>query len=68
MFRISTADGQGVARFDGLSPGRYGAALRGMSAQANEYFSDTIFFEVGESDVEMVEIRAHRGATITGKP
>ncbi len=66
-FRISTADGQGVARFDGLSPGRYGAALRGMPTQSNEYFSETTFFEVGESDVEMVEVRAQRGATITGK-
>jgi hypothetical protein len=66
---IIVTDGAGVAMVSGLPQGRYGAtfmAPRG-STQPSEYFSETTFFEVGEGDIEGVEVRAQHGATITGK-
>jgi hypothetical protein len=63
---IMTTDGQGMARFDGLLPGRYGVQLR-SSDTPSEYFSDAVTFEVFDSDLEGVEVRAQRGAVITGR-
>ncbi|MBI1760047.1 MAG: hypothetical protein HYR56_01295 [Acidobacteria bacterium] len=59
-------DANGVARFDQLKPGRYGATLRG-GATPSEYFSEMVKYEITDSDVEGLEIRAQRGATLSGK-
>ena len=63
---VITTDARGVGRLDGLQPGRYGLTLRNGST-ASEYFSEQVTFEMHDSDVEGVEIRAQRGATLSGK-
>jgi protocatechuate 3,4-dioxygenase beta subunit len=64
-YYATTADSQGVARFDGLKAGRYGTQLRGDGQ--SEYFSEVVAVDVADSEVENIELRAQRGATITGK-
>lgn len=56
---LTEADGEFVLR--GLSPGRYAAF-----PMSNEYYGDPTIFEVTNSDVEGLEIKAYRGATISG--
>lgn len=66
---IAIADAQGVVRLDGLPAGRYSLSLMniGLGGGApSEYFSDPTIFEILDGDVEMVEVRAKRGATISG--
>lgn len=64
-FDTTTTDAQGIARFDGLAAGNYAVVVANMSA-ASDYFSDPVQFEVSEGEPETVEIRAQRGAMITG--
>lgn len=59
-------DAQGFVRTDQAKPGRYSATVRGGSTPT-EYFSETLKYEVQDSDVEGLEIRAQRGATLSGK-
>lgn len=66
---MAIADAQGVVRLDGLPSGRYSMSIMnlGIGGDApSEYFSDSTLFEVLDSDIEMVEVRAKRGATISG--
>ena len=56
------ANGEFVLR--GLSPGRYAAFS--VSEGATDYYSDPTMFEVTNSDVEGLEVKAYRGAVITG--
>ncbi|MBI1760049.1 MAG: carboxypeptidase regulatory-like domain-containing protein [Acidobacteria bacterium] len=63
------ADPQGIARLDGLPTGRYSLTITniGVGGSApSDYFSDPVAFEILDGDVEMVEVRAKRGATISG--
>lgn len=60
------ADAQGFVRADQVKPGRYSATVRGGSTPS-EYFSEMLKYEVQDSDVEGLEIRAQRGATLSGK-
>jgi hypothetical protein len=64
---MATTDALGVARFDGVMAGRYGVSFFNVGPQPNEYFSEPVVFEVVDSDLEGVELRAQRGATISGK-
>lgn len=66
MLSSQTTDALGVARLERVMTGRYGASLR-PGALATEYFSEMVPFEVRDGDVEGLEIRAQRGATISGK-
>lgn len=66
---MAIADAQGVVRLDGLPSGRYSLSIMNLgigSDTPSEYFSDPTIFEVLDSDIEMVEVRAKRGATISG--
>jgi len=56
---------QGEFTLQGLVPGRYTATLELLGA-ANAYYSDPITFEIQESDTEGLEIKASRGASISG--
>ncbi len=58
-------DGQGNFRLTGLTPGRYEVAHSGP-LQDSEYFSDRTAFEVIDGNVEGLEIKAKRGASISG--
>lgn len=59
---VTDANGEFVMR--GLAPGRYAAFP--VAEAAKEYYSDPAIFEVTNSDVEGVEVKAYRGAVITG--
>lgn len=59
---LTNANGEFVLR--GLTPGRYGTFP--AATAANDFYSDTTTFEVTNSDVEGVEIKAFRGAAMNG--
>jgi protocatechuate 3,4-dioxygenase beta subunit len=59
---LTNANGEFGLR--GLTPGRY--AVFPVAETAKEYFSDPTIFEVTDSDVEGLEIKAYRGAVISG--
>jgi hypothetical protein len=66
---MAIADAQGLVRLDGLPSGRYSLSLMNIAlggSAPSDYFSDPTIFEVLDGDVEMVEVRAKRGATISG--
>ncbi|HEX4949580.1 MAG TPA: carboxypeptidase-like regulatory domain-containing protein, partial [Blastocatellia bacterium] len=56
---LTEANGEFVLR--GLSPGRYAAFV-----MSKEYYGDPTIFEVTNSDVEGIEVKAFRGASISG--
>jgi hypothetical protein len=69
--KIATTDDEGRFKFTGLSSGRYELDLRKprevFSAIGNkEYYNEKSRFEVSDSDVNDLEIRAIRGSTISG--
>lgn len=65
---MAIADAQGIVRLDGLPSGRYSLSITnlGGGGTSSDYFSDPTIFEILDSDVDMVEVRAKRGATISG--
>jgi hypothetical protein len=63
---FEVADARGIVRLDNVLPGRYGVTVRAGSTPS-EYFSELTTFEVQGNDVEGVEVRAQRGATLSGK-
>jgi hypothetical protein len=64
---LVVTDERGIARYEGISPGRYGIRVESNVVTPSDYFSDPIIYELTDTDVEGLEIRAHKGATITGK-
>ena len=58
------ADEQGKFRIVGLTPGRYG--LTSTDGVGKEYYADPVTFEIDEKDVEGLELKLQRGATING--
>jgi hypothetical protein len=58
-------DDEGKFRVIGLSSGRYELSLQNH-AGLDEHYSEKTLFEVGESDVSGLEVKAIRGATISG--
>jgi protocatechuate 3,4-dioxygenase beta subunit len=63
-------DEQGNFRFSGLTPGQYRLSLADftsfLTGGGSGYYSDGTRFEIQSADVAGVEIRAKRGATISG--
>jgi len=63
-------DGQGNFRLNGLAPGQYQLGLADyesfLTGGGSGYYSDGTRLEIQNSDVAGVEIRAKRGATISG--
>ncbi len=62
---------KGEFRIAGLLPGTYSVSVPAMSfasgaATSSEYFSETTSFEISSDDTSGVELRVHRGASITG--
>src|SRR5262249_60670023 len=73
--REATTDDEGRFKVTGLSSGRYELFLwnrRGMSYQpsasigSNEHYSEKTEFEVNDSDVSGLEVKAIRGSTVSG--
>ncbi|HXT64458.1 MAG TPA: carboxypeptidase-like regulatory domain-containing protein [Pyrinomonadaceae bacterium] len=63
-FLGSTAGSRGEFRIDGLAPGRYGVSL--APGFEIPFYSDPMFFEITDSDVTNLEIKASRGLTLSG--
>jgi protocatechuate 3,4-dioxygenase beta subunit len=63
-------DEQGNFHFSGLTPGQYRLSLADfasfLTGGGSGYYSDGAKFEIQSADVAGVEIRAKRGATISG--
>ena len=64
----ATSDGRGTVRLEGLAAGRYGTGVAGFSFNglSVDYYSEATPFEISDSDIEAVEIRAQRGVTVSG--
>ena len=69
-FSISgMSDARGIVRLDNLAVGRYGADISSfarMEGQNSDYYSEMTPFEITDSDIESLEIRAHRGIAVSG--
>ena len=59
-----SADEQGQFNLRGLVPNRYGVTASG--GVNTNYFSDPTLFEITDKDVEGLELKLQRGATING--
>ncbi len=66
---LGATDTEGEFRVTGLTPGRYSASLRssfGGADTTGDFYSDPVSFEISGDNLTGVEIRAHRGASISG--
>ena len=59
------ADDKGVFRFDGVLPGRY--VVFAMSEDQSGYYCDPVTVVVSREDINELEIKLHRGASISGR-
>lgn len=59
-----TSDEAGEFRIDGLVPNQYGVFAQ--PDDRSEFYSDPVKFKVVDADVSDVEIKVHRGSTISG--
>jgi protocatechuate 3,4-dioxygenase beta subunit len=64
-FTGNQTDANGKFRLEGLRPGHY-AVYTFAAGQANSSYSEPVQFDVSDSDVTGIEIKARRGATING--
>ena len=56
--------GTGAFRIDNLPPGRYAVALR--PGAGTGYYGESTPFDIADADVSDLELKIHRGSTITG--
>ena len=61
----AATDSQGNFRLTGLTPGKYEIGYSGSLGES-EYYSDRTGFEVIDDNVEGLEVKAKRAATISG--
>ncbi len=57
---------RGEFRLEGLEPGRYGVSIATMFADASSFYSEPVFFNITDSDVTNLELKATRGQTLSG--
>jgi protocatechuate 3,4-dioxygenase beta subunit len=62
---ILPANSKGEYRLEGLEPGRYGVQIAGQY-DSGGYYSDPTLFEVVDSDVSNVEVKATHGLSLSG--
>src|SRR5262245_2072976 len=63
-FRTTGSDGG--FRLAGLRPGQYRLSVRPVREDGIEWYSDDLTIEVADEDVSGIELKAHRGASISG--
>ena len=56
---------RGEFRLEGLEPGRYGVSIS-ASFESSAHYSDPLFFEIADTDVTNLEVKATRGQTLSG--
>jgi protocatechuate 3,4-dioxygenase beta subunit len=64
-FSGTQTDANGKFRLEGLRPGRY-AVYTMAASQENSTYSESVIFDIADSDVSGIEIKLRRGATING--
>jgi protocatechuate 3,4-dioxygenase beta subunit len=62
----ATTDDEGRFTCAGLDPGPYDLSLRERMGVSSEYYSEKTRFEVTDSNVSGLEVKAIRGSTISG--
>jgi protocatechuate 3,4-dioxygenase beta subunit len=62
----ATTDDEGRFTCAGLDPGRYELSLWERKRQSSEHYSEKIIFEVIDSNLSGLEVKAIRGSTISG--
>lgn len=62
---ILPANSKGEFHLEGLEPGRYGVQLAGQY-DSGGYYSDPTFFEIVDSDVSNLEVKAVHGLSLSG--
>src|SRR5262245_46899591 len=63
-FRNTGNDGR--FRLTGLRPGQYRLSIRQWSEAGIEWYSDDLTIEVADEDVSGIELKARRGASVSG--
>ncbi len=61
---LPTATG-GEFRLEGLEPGHYGVSISG-SLDVSTVYSDPLFFDISDSDISNLELKASRGLMLSG--
>lgn len=61
----ATSNSRGEFRLDGVVPGRY-AVFAGTSKEDPDFYSDTVLFQVIDADVTGLEVKVHRGSSLSG--
>jgi hypothetical protein len=56
---------RGEFRMEGLEPGRYGVAVS-ASFESSTHYADPLFFEITDTDLTNLELKASRGLTLSG--
>ena len=64
--RYSTTLSDGRFEIRDSPPGRYEVAVSTTGPPNQGYYSDPVTTEVGDADIDGLEIKAHRGASISG--
>lgn len=68
-FNNTATNAKGEFRIDGLLPDQYQAFAFNMGGDSNplaDSYSDPVNFEIADANVSNLEIKLHRGATISG--
>lgn len=65
-FSGSQTDANGKFRIENVQPGHYAAYMLAIGDGTTSSYSDQTPFDVSDGDVSGVEIKVHRGATISG--
>jgi hypothetical protein len=69
-FGITTANGKGEFRFESVAAGKYQLEFGQIGAMTgtgtSEFYGDPLDFEVRGANVEKLELKMHRGASISG--
>lgn len=67
---ITTTNENGEFRFDAVAPGRYQLEVEQFGAMTGtgtkEFYGEPITFEVRSANVDKLEVKLHRGASISG--
>lgn len=62
---VLPANSKGEFRLEGLEPGRYGVQV-GSQFDSGGYYSDPTVFEIVDSDISNLEVKAVRGLSLSG--
>jgi protocatechuate 3,4-dioxygenase beta subunit len=65
-YEVRTTGRDGEFRLAGLRPGQYRLSILPNGEDGIEWYSDDLTIEVAEEDMSGIELKAHRGASVSG--